>query len=345
MNKKFEGRGKTLEIEGLSYRKGSGEFLNHDVRRGCKDGRKAPDAWSFSLQAIEAEEVRFKDDFRSVIRQTQADASTNLSHKEYLLKQNNDAEEGLMEDHKMIAESVAQAQHSAAYRDLFIAGFLTCLDAFGLIIILKKIFGGNICLIVPLGILLISAVVFGIKTLLEYQNPEKRTTTGKILVYVGGALVVVGLIGVALLRSVTFNAALAGDGAINIGEISMGNLLFTVGIGIGLPLILGVWFESESSKMKCASIPLMLYAEERLLLKARTALLAKLKRLQEIDNSLDGITPNIIRLRQSRYARGYIKGVRKNQNARQYIEEILKNSQDSHDQRASMPKLAGAWGR
>ncbi|MBF0560211.1 MAG: hypothetical protein HQL08_15685 [Nitrospirae bacterium] len=346
MNKNFGRTAQSMKkIEGLSHRKVAGEFFNTDVRRGSKDGRKAPDAWSFALKAIQAEEMGVRDDSRSIIRQTEAEASANIQYMDNLLKQNKEVQERLWREGSMIPESVAGTQYSTARRDLFFAGILTCLDALGLITILKKIFGGNILLIVPLGILLISAVVFGIKSLLEYQNPEKRKTTAKVLVYAGGGLVIVGLIGVALLRSVTFDAALAGDGAMNMGGMSVGNLLFTIGIGLGLPLVLGVWYETESSKIKASGSPLTLYAEERTLLKARTARQAELKRLQEVDDKLDDITLNIISLRQNRYVRGYVRGARKNQNARQHIDDILKYGQNDSDRKALAPEPALALRR
>jgi len=334
MNKRIELPKNVKRIEGLSHRTVSGEFLNPDVCRGRKDGKRAPDAWSAALQAIDAEETRIKDDARSAIRQTQGETQANLEHIENLLLQDREAQETLEREGRMLPETVAAAQYRAAMRDLVIAGLLTILDIAGVLYIAKKVFGGNVLLVSPIGILMTAGVVFGVKTLLEHMQPDRKVLVGKIIMYVGVALIVVGLFGLALLRTVTFDADLAGNGIINTDRMSLGNLLLMLGLGVGLPLILGVFYETESAKVKAARIALVLYDEERRLQNAKNAWTSLSKKLHEIDDRIDDITANIIKLRQNRYVRGYIKGVRKNPEAKQYIDSILKRGQAGPSHRA-----------
>lgn len=328
-------------IEGFTHRVVRGEFFNPDVRRGKKDGKRAPDAWLFSVQAIEAEEHKLRDDARSTIKQKQAEAHAHLDHFGNRLQQNREAQEQLKNDHRMPPEMVAEARYSSAVRDLVIAAFLTLLDIAGVLYIAKMIFGGNILLVSPIGILMTAGVVFGVKTLLEHLSPEKRVIVGKILMYVGGALIAAGLLGLALLRAVTFDFALSGNETMNIQQISIGNLLLMLGLGIGLPLILGVFYESESEKMKEAKIALDLYREERSIQKAHTEWTAFSQRLLEMNDNFDTITANIILLRQNRYIRGFIKGVRKDPNAKQHIDEILKRGRTVSQERTLTVETVG----
>lgn len=327
MNNQIQTPKNVKRIEGISHRAVDGEFLNPDVCRGRKDGKRAPDAASAALQAIDAEETRIKDDARSAVRQTQGEATAKLEHIENLLQQNKRAQEALKGEGRLLAETVAAAQRKAASFELFLAGLLTFLDIAGVLYIAKKIFGGNVLLISPIGVLMTAGVVFGVKTLLDHLKPEKKILVGKAIMYLGVALIVVGLIGLAMLRTVTFDADLTGNGMINLDRMSLGNLLLMLGLGVGLPLILGVFYETESAKKKAAEIVLVLYREERDLLDLQNAWKAYSKKLEEIDGGLDGITANIIKLRQNRYIRGYIKGVRKNSDAKQYIDAVLGRSQ------------------
>lgn len=311
-------------IEITTHRKVAGEFLNHDTCRGRKDGRRAPDAYPYSLQAVEAEEMKAKNEARSALQQTAADASSHLEHIDNLIAQNDKDFETLKAQGSMIPESAAAAQHSSASRNGFIALVLTFLDAVGIITILKFIFGGHTLLIVPLGLLLVAAVVFGIKNLLERLSPEKRAFAGKLLVISGCVLVLVGLMGFALLRSQTFNTTISSTDMIDMSQISMGNLLFTIGVGLGLPLVLGVWYESENTKREFAEIPLRFYTQEKQLKKAKAEWLSLLKQVQVLNDGLDDITGDIIRLRSGRYMQGYVSGVMKNKDAGNYIAAIRK---------------------
>ena len=162
----------TRHIKGLSHRAVAGEFLNPDVRRGRKDGKHAPDAWRVALNAIDAEETRIKDETRSMIRQTQAEAGSRLEHISNGLEQNRVMQEALKNEGRLLPEPVAATQYKAARRDLLIAGLLTILDVAGSVYITKKIFGGNILLIFPVGVLLPAGVIFGVKTLLDHLRPE-----------------------------------------------------------------------------------------------------------------------------------------------------------------------------
>ncbi len=344
MNNNIERPKNVKRIEGLSHRAVSGDFLNADICRGRKDGKRAPDAWSAALQAIEADEQRLKNDARSAIRQKQGEADAHLEHIGNLLEQNKVMREALKNEGRLLTEPVAAAQYASAFRDITIVIFLTLLDAAGMVFIAKKIFGGNVLYYSPIGILLAAGVIFLIKSILEYLSPEERGTVGKIIRYLGGALILIGTTGFALLRSVTFDASLSGDGAINTTTISLGDLLMTIGIGIGLPLILGVLYEEESLKLKAAKIALNPYGEERELWRAKTEWTAHSKRLQEIDDHIDGITANTIKLRQSRYVRGYIKGVRKNPDAKHYIDAILKRGHTASPERPLTLEPVGIGG-
>ena len=57
--------------------------------------------------------------------------------------------------------------------------------------------------------------------------------------------------GFAMLRTVTFDAALTGASLINVEKITLGNLLFTLGLGLGVPLVLGVTFERKREDEGC----------------------------------------------------------------------------------------------
>ncbi len=313
-------------IEGFTHRTTSGEFLNPDVCRGRQDGKMAPDAWSASLYAIEAEEDKFRGDAHSAIKQTQADANIRLEHIDNLLQKNKKTQEHLKKEDRLLPEPVAEAQYSSAMLHLSIIVLLTLIDTAGVVYIAKQIFSGSALLFSSIGILLTSSIVFGVKALLEHLSPERRTFVGKLIMWTGIALIVGGLVGFAMLRTVTFDAALTGASLINVEKITLGNLLFTLGLGLGVPLVLGVTFEQESAKMKAAKISRELYIEEKLLLKAKTEWTALSRRLQEIDDKIDEITLNIIKLRQNRYVRGYVKGIRKDPDATRYIDSILKRN-------------------
>jgi len=333
---------KTLKlVKAFSRRKVASDFLNPDTRRGNKDGKQAPDAWSFSLQAIEAEESRAKEEARSTFRQAQHESKTSLEHIDALLKQNREEQKKLNAEGGMLPESVAAAQRASSVRHKFIALILTFLDAFGVITILRFMFGGRTIFVVPLGILLVAGVVFGIKNLLGHLSPEGRAFAVKLLMFSGIALVVTGLVGFALLRSETFNATLIGTDIANAKQISLGNLLFTLGIVLGVPLVIGVWYETENAKKETADISLRLYVPEKRLLKTKTEWLSLSKRVEELDARLDNITADIIRLRHGRYVRGYINGVRTNQDAGNYINAIMKHSEQVFPARVLMLQTAG----
>ncbi len=336
---------KTLKrVEAFSRRKVARDSLNPDTRRGSRDGRKAPDAWSFSLQAIEAEESRAKQEARSTFRQAQHEAKTNLEHIDALLRQNREEQKKLTAEGGILPESVAAAQARSSVRNKFIALTLTFLDAFGVITILRFMFGGHTVFVVPLGILLVAGVVFGIKNLLGHLSPESRAFAAKLLMFSGITLVVTGLVGFALLRSETFNAALIGTDIANAKQISLGNLLFTLGIVLGVPLVIGVWYETENAKSETADISLRLYVPEKKLLKTKTEWLSLSKRVEELDAGLDGITADIIRLRHGRYVRGYINGVRTDQDAGNYINAIMKHSEKVFPPGVLMLQTSGNWG-
>ncbi len=319
---------KTLSrIKGFSHRSVAGEFRNPDVRRGRKDGKHAPDAWSASLYAIEAEENKFRDDAHSMIKQTQAEAKVRLEHIDNLLQKNKETQEHLKKEERLLPEAVAEVQYSAALFHLAIIFLLTLIDTVGVVYIARQIFSGSVLLFSSIGILLTSSVVFGVKALLEHLAPEKRPFFSRLIMWTGIAFIVSGLVGFAMLRTVTFDAALTGSSLINVDKISYGNLLFTIGLGLGVPFIFGVIFEQESSKMRPAKISRELYMEEKLLLKAKTEWTALTNRLQEIDDKIDAITTHIIKLRQKRYLRGYVKGIRKDPDAPRYIDSILKRGQ------------------
>lgn len=310
-------------LEGFQHRTVNGELLNPDTCRGRKDGRKAPDAWSASLEAIEAGETKFKEDARSTVRQTQSEADAHLSHIEELLRQNREAQMQLQKENHLLPESVARAQYALATRDLFFAILLTLVDLIAVIFIARTIFGEHILIVAPIGILLTGGIVFGIKTLLEPLSNEKKMLVKRVVIYTGVSLVLTGLVGLVILRSTTFNVGLLGESAMDAKEVSIGNLLMLLGIGLGVPLIVGVLYEAESEKLRAAKIPLELYTEKTELLKVKAEWTALTQKLQEVDNKLDDVTESVIKLRRNRYIRGYMRGVQRNPDSKQYVEIVL----------------------
>lgn len=316
-------------VKGFQHRKVEGEFLNPDTCRGRKDGRNAPDAWLASLQVIEADETNSKEQTRSTIRQTQAEANEHLALIEQSLIANKKTKEKLEEKGHLSPEQIAQSLYNSAVRDLILAILLAIIDLIAVIYIAKQIFGENTLIVVPMGILLTGSVILGIKALLGHLSPERKVLMRKAIIYTGLSLVLIGLVGLTLLRTTTFDIALSGEGAMNVGEVSLGNLLLMIGLGLGAPLVLGVIYEYEAEKLKTAMTSLHAYAEERELLKTKTEWQSLVERLQALDKSLDGVTEQIVKLRQNRYIRGFIRGIQKNPDAEKYIREI--SGRTGHD--------------
>ncbi len=273
--------------------------LKKDECKGKKLGKKEPDNGKSYLDRIKSEEMGniLK------IKKISCDNPPNQNDK-----QKPPAEKTQNQNENIYSIEELQKykglRNSATYT-IFFAFILIVIDLAVIVIILQQIYH-SLLEVIPIGILLNLVLIFAIKLILEKKEKQDNENVEKLKKYIfysGFSLVLLGLIGLTVLRAIVFNYTIHRM-AINPTELNTANLLLTLGLGVGAPLIVGVLFESESEKLKNANIYLSSYYE---LLKNE-----KINELYEkYKNSFIKTMHSNIENRINRFIHGYISGLYK----------------------------------
>jgi hypothetical protein len=303
--------------------------LSKDYWRGRKDGKKAPTACESALGAVEAAEMRYREETRNGLRQAQEEAKAVIAFYDDQINANA-VKMGAMETARtLVPEPVANAEYRAALKDSVIASLLMVLEIIGLAEIGKGMFGQGFisALIIAFLISLTSALL--VKYFLSNTPDVGKKTVKRILSAAGFIFLATGLVGFVILRSETFTGGLTG-GSFNFDHIWWGNLLLIIGITLGVPCVAGALYEDASEKLKLSKSSKDLYSERQNLTVSRNAWDVQLKKLEEFDKQLNGITDQEISFRKNRYVRGFHIGSRRNTEAVQEIRRVTATGNTSN---------------
>lgn len=296
--------------------------ISKDYWRGRKDGNKAPTACKSALGAVEAAEMRYREETRNGIRQAKEEANAVISFYDDQLEANKVKMETMKSDGTLVPEPVANAEYRAALKDNIIASLLMVFEIIGLAEIGKGMFGQGFipALIIAFLISLTSALL--VKYFLKNIPDTSKKTVKMTLSAAGFIFLVTGLVGFVVLRSETFTGGLTG-GNVNFNHIWWGNLLLVIGITLGVPCVAGALYEDASEKLRLSKSSKDLYTEKQNLTVDRNAWDVQLKKLEEFDKQLNGVTDQEISFRKNRYVRGFHIGSRRDPEAVREIQRIM----------------------
>lgn len=296
-------------------------FFYRDYWRGRKDGRIAPAAWQSALAIIDADELRHRNEVRNYVQQVTGEAKTHLDHIGKLLDGNQKKMEDLRNERRLLAEGAAETEYRTAMKESLLATVLIICEMLGLTFIAKSTFGQGLLPAMVIAVLLSALVAFGVKLLLSKVSPERKGQIKWIVLLLGLILTAVGLIGFVVLRAETFKSGLMG-GDLNLGQISLGNILLMTGLTLGVPLICGVLYESAQERISIAGNSLRLYRERATLMAVGNDWSVTLRKLEEFDARLDPVTNQTIAFRKHKYLRGFHIGGARNPEAAKHFAQI-----------------------
>jgi len=296
--------------------------ISKDYWRGRHDGKKAPTACEPALGAVEAAERRYREETRNGIRQAKEEANAVIGFYDDQLEGNKVKMETMQNDGTLVSEPVANAEYRAALRDTIIASLLMACEIVGLAEIGKGMFGQGFLSAVIIAVLISLTTAGLVKYFLSKTSDKRKKMVQITLAVTGGIILITGLIGFVVLRSETFTGGLTG-GNVNFDNIWWGNLLLVIGITLGVPCVAGAFYEDASEKLKLSKSSKDLYAEKQNLTVSRNAWDVQLKKLEEFDKQLDGVTDQEISFRKNRYVRGFHIGSRRDPEAIKEIQRVM----------------------
>jgi hypothetical protein len=297
-------------------------FGDPDFRWGRKDGRISPSAWRDSLGKIRDVELETKAEIRNAVAQGLRDASETLQRFPELREQNRQKREDLAADGGLMPEAVAATQLKTANFERAFAIFLLACEIGSLALVAKSTFGNGILGALVVAILLSSVIVSGTRMLLAKISPERRGRLRMGMLVTGCLLGATGLIGFVILRSQTFAISLTG-GNMDMGQLSIGNILLMAGITLGVPLVVGVLYDEAVEKRNMALNSLTLYRDRNLIDTRDAEWKVAFGKLEEYDRHLDELTERAIGSRQGSYRRGFHRSAASNPEAAQHVKELV----------------------
>jgi hypothetical protein len=300
--------------------------INFDYLRGKRIGRRAPAALPVSLETVEAQELRLRDETRGSVRQFLARARTTLEHLSKLQADTERQARELEKTGALLPEATALAHKRAATWEMIAAVFLILCEVGGLMWIMRNAFG-----LPPAGALMIAAATTlmlsaSVKVVLA-TLPERYRPLAKRVLGIGGLLLaIMGLVGVVILREAIFSEALGG-GQLNLAQMTLGSTISITGMTIGLPLTSGVLWTEAQETLRAARSSLDLFRTRARYEEMAGQWRIALSSMEEVDARLDQVAERVIAIRKGDIIRGFHMGASGNPAGNEQASMALRHAQ------------------
>lgn len=295
---------------------------NPDFRMGKRDASISPSAWENSLAGISHEETLRQQEIKNVLAQNIRDSRETISRFPDLYERNHHNTEELRLSNGLLPEATTVTVLRIGNAEMALSWFLLIVEIAGLTHVAKQSFGLGLLAALTMAILVTTLGAVAMNKLLSNVSPGVKQKLKWIMPMAGGCLMVVGLLGFVLLREVAFNATLM-DGAVDLKQLGVGNLLLMAGITLGTPLMVGILQEDASEKRKMGMNSLLLYQERQLLQSREADWKTVLGKFEEYDGQLEDLTRCKIQSRHSSYKKGYHRRAGKNPKAAPFLQELM----------------------
>ena len=158
--------------------------------------------------------------------------------------------------------TVARNMKSSAKWIRLMANLLLAVEVCSLFAVAQTTFENG--LIGPFTVAILYVAIIAVLTGLALSKASRDVKPNLIwgFIVVGMLLALAGMGGFALLRTSIFSVSLMG-GAINYGQVSLGNALLMVGLTLGVPLIIGALHDDASEKLFRADVMLADIEEQK----------------------------------------------------------------------------------
>jgi hypothetical protein len=293
-----------------------------DYRQGKRDARRSPAIWEDSLSAINQEEVLRRQEISNVLAQTIRDSRDTLDRFPDLYERNRCNTKELRESDELLPEAMTLTILRSGNAEMALSWFLLIVEIVGLSFVAKQSFGIGILGSLTMAFLITTCGALAMNKLLSNVSPGAKQKLKWIMPVAGGCLIALGLLGFVLLREVAFNATLM-DGAVDLQQLSVGNLLLMAGITLGVPLMVGILQEDAAEKRKKGMNSLQVYQELKLLKTREAEWNTVYGRLEEYAAQLPELTQSKVQNRQLSYRKGFHRHAGKDPKAAACIQAMM----------------------